>query len=70
MLEQSAKNSGGRPSENRSSRSTGSSPTLSEIGITKNESSRFQQLAAMPEERFEAAVATAKAIAGEVSGRA
>lgn len=42
-------------------------PTLAEIGITKSESSRYQQLAAMPAEHFETAVATAKATAGEVT---
>ncbi len=31
-------------------------PTLAEIGITKSESSRLQQLAAMPAEHFETAV--------------
>lgn len=44
-----------------------SAPTLAEIGITKSESSRYQQLAAMPAEHFETAVATAKATAGEVT---
>lgn len=42
-------------------------PTLDEMGLTKNESSRYQQLAAMPAEHFETAVATAKATAGEVT---
>jgi hypothetical protein len=42
-------------------------PTLAEIGLTHNESSRYQQLAAMPSEHFETAVATAKATAGEVT---
>jgi len=42
-------------------------PTLEEMGLTKNESSRYQQLAAMPPEHFETAVATAKATAGEVT---
>lgn len=42
-------------------------PTLAEMGLTHNESSRYQQLAAMPSEHFETAVATAKATAGEVT---
>jgi hypothetical protein len=42
-------------------------PTLAEMGLTHNESSRYQQLAAMPAEHFETAVATAKATAGEVT---
>ncbi len=37
------------------------------MGLTKDESSRYQQLAAMPAEHFETAVATAKATAGEVT---
>lgn len=42
-------------------------PTLAEIGITKDESSRYQRLAAMPEEHFETAVAAAKDAAGQVT---
>lgn len=42
-------------------------PTLSEMGIHRNESSRWQALAAMPEEHFETAVATAKESAGQVT---
>jgi hypothetical protein len=41
--------------------------TLQQIGITRDQSSRYQQLAAMPDEHFETAVATAKATAGEVT---
>ena len=44
--------------------------TLSEIGITKDESSRFQKLAAIPDEHFETAVESAKLAAGEVSAAA
>lgn len=40
---------------------------LSDIGITRDQSSRYQKLAAMPEEHFETAVETAKASAGEVT---
>jgi hypothetical protein len=42
-------------------------PTLEDMGLSKSESSRYQQLAAMPAEHFETAVATAKATAGEVT---
>ena len=55
-------------------RSTGGKPskattvsTLTDLGLTRDESSRYQKLAAMPEKHFEAAVATAKAAAGEVT---
>lgn len=41
--------------------------TLADIGLTKDQSSRYQQLAAMPDEHFETAVATAKETAGEVT---
>lgn len=42
-------------------------PTLSDLGITRSQSSRYQALAAMPEEHFETAVATVKEMAGEVT---
>jgi hypothetical protein len=42
-------------------------PTLAAMGLTRDESSRYQQLAAMPAEHFETAVETAKATAGEVT---
>lgn len=38
--------------------------TLAEIGITKNDSSRWQKLAAVSDEQFEHAVAAAKEVAG------
>jgi len=41
--------------------------TLSEMGITKNESSRWQKLAAVSDEKFEEAVAAAKEVAGELT---
>ena len=42
-------------------------PTLADIGVTKNESSRWQKLAAVSDEQFESAVAAAKDVAGEVT---
>lgn len=42
-------------------------PKLSDLGITKNESSRWQKLAAIPETQFEQAVSAAKEVAGEVT---
>lgn len=38
---------------NQSSESQHATPTLAEIGLTKSESSRYQQLAAMPAEHFD-----------------
>lgn len=43
------------------------SKTLADLGITKNESSRWQKLAGVSEEQFEHAVAAAKEVAGEVT---
>ncbi len=57
----------GRPAANMSERATDSPPTLADMGLTRDESSRYQQLAAMPADHFETAVATAKATAGEVT---
>lgn len=42
-------------------------PKLSELGITKNQSSRWQKLAAVPDDQFEHAVEAAKEVAGEVT---
>ena len=42
--------------------------TLAELDISKNESSRWQKLAAIPEAEFDAAVVQAKAAAGGQSG--
>lgn len=42
-------------------------PTLADMGLTLNQSSVYQQLAAMPDEHFEATVATAKDTAGQVT---
>lgn len=74
MLAQSEKNAGARGNPNgrgapivRSGASTAHSPTLDQIGITRDQSSRYQQLASMSEEHFEAAVATAKDTAGQVT---
>lgn len=41
--------------------------TLAELGVNKRESHRWQQLASMSEDHFEAAVATAKESAGQVT---
>jgi hypothetical protein len=41
--------------------------TLSDIGISNDQSSRWQQLASMSADHFEAAVATAKDTAGQVT---
>ncbi len=41
--------------------------TLAELGLTQNQSSRYQSLASMTDEHFETAVATAKDTAGQVT---
>lgn len=60
-----AKGSGSNQHEVRSHDVT--APKLSDLGISKNESSRWQKLAAVPEDKFEQAVSAAKEIAGEVT---
>jgi hypothetical protein len=59
LLRKTEKNDGGRPAKNQSDDATGfdRAPTLAEMGLTKDESSRYQQLADMPDEHFETAVA-------------
>lgn len=48
--------------------STTSAPqTLSQLGVTKDQSQRWQSLASMSDEHFETAVATAKDTAGQVT---
>jgi hypothetical protein len=46
---------------------TSNPPTLAEMGISKDQSSRWQSLAGMSDEHFETAVATAKDTAGQVT---
>lgn len=47
--------------------STSAPKTLSDLGVSKDQSQRWQALAAMPDEHFETAVATAKESAGQVT---
>lgn len=46
---------------------TSAPSTLSDLGLSKEQSQRWQQLASMTDEHFEAAVATAKDTAGQVT---
>ncbi|MDR5801176.1 hypothetical protein [Caballeronia sp. LZ001] len=72
MLRQSA-DSGERAAngDNRhttkTSNDTTSKPTLTDLGITRDQSSRWQSLASMSDTHFETAVETAKQSAGEVT---
>lgn len=52
---------------NQKSNSHDESLTLAELGVSENQSARWQKLAAVPEEKFEQAVAAAKEVAGEVT---
>lgn len=72
MLSDSLPVTRGRENVAKSLKSSGShdttpAATLADIGVSKDQSSRWQKLGAMPEDQFETAVATAKEVAGEVS---
>lgn len=53
------KNKGGQPAENRSEQATGS-PTLGDLGITKDQSSDWQALARVDDQTFSEIVQEAK----------
>jgi len=66
MLREMEKNPGTRAAGSRMMRPP-DTPTLEQLGINKAQSSRWQKLAAVSEDKFEQAVAAAKEIAGEVT---
>lgn len=66
LLAQAAAN-GERAPQGRVSHDLPKPTTLVDLGITSNQSSRWQSLAGMSEEHFETAVATAKDTAGQVT---
>ncbi len=53
ILREMDKNKGGRPAENPSQPGRGLSSKIEEIGITYNDSSRWQQIATIPPDVFE-----------------
>lgn len=67
LLSTTEKRNGGHAMKARSDDTTEVPQTLADMGITKDQSSRYQSLASMSDEHFETAVATAKATAGEVT---
>jgi hypothetical protein len=72
MLAETEKNKGGgdRRSDHWSHGATGDAPTLKQLGITKSQSSMWQQIAGLKESAFEARVTIAKTGAcGVVSGQ-
>lgn len=56
LLRATEKNTGARGIGTALASSEGTPPTLREMGISYDESNRYQQLAAMPDEHFETAV--------------
>lgn len=70
LLKVMEKCSAGRPGKNRSQTATNSKPKLSEIGVTKSQSSRWQEQAAVPEQEFEEWSAQTKAKGQELSSSA
>lgn len=62
-----AAKTGARAPHGRQAFSEEKHPTLGCLGVTLNQSSRWQQLAGMSDEHFETAVATAKDTAGQVT---
>jgi hypothetical protein len=63
------KHDGGRPAKNRSRDATGLA-RLSDLGVTKSESSRWQREAAVPEDAFEKWLAEVPVhVAGELTPR-
>lgn len=69
MLKETPKNSGGRPQKTGTVPYTGlgDTPTLSDIGITKIQSSRFQSIASIPEFEFERVIAETKGTQDELT---
>ena len=67
MLAKTDKSEGGRPAKNQSDATTSYAPTLTDMGITKDQSAKWQSLASMSDEHFEATIEAAKDTAGEVT---
>lgn len=61
LLAQMPKNEGGRPGDNQSQAATGLPPRLADLGIDRDQSSRWQQIARVPEPVFEQHVSSFKA---------
>lgn len=66
MLADMPKNPGQLNNSSRSHDAT-ATKTLSELGINKTQSSRWQKLAAVSDDQFEEAIVAAKEVAGEVT---
>lgn len=67
MLREMPKNEGGRPTENLSISTTGFPPKLSDIGITRDQSSQWQAIANIPQETFEQHIEEVKASRQELT---
>lgn len=67
LLKGMEKHPAGRPPENRSQAATDLPPRLVELGITKDESSRWQRVAKVPEEKFEQHITETRRAGDELS---
>lgn len=67
ILSEMDKHPAGRPAVNPSSRSRDLPPKLADIGVTYDQSSRWQQMAQMPQNKFEQALAESKAAGEEIT---
>jgi len=57
----------GRPEKTSESTTFSAAPTLSAIGVTRDQSSKWQQVAALTDDEFEDALATTKAVTHDIS---
>lgn len=67
IAEQDKHKGGGDTRKHKSQRATSAPPTLKDLGITKSQSSRWQDIAKVPEKKFDAFISDTRAKGGEVT---